>query len=574
MNTAQQLNLEKQRHSLAHVLALAVKRLYPDTKIGIGPVTDTGFYYEFDTEHKFSHEDLETIEEEMRKIINENLTFTNIVIPRDQALNTLLQLGETYKTELLNKIPDSEVSFYKTGEDFIDLCRGPHVKSTGELDNFKLTKISEGYWLNDISRPMMQKITGVAFESRKRVEEFVENLQKLKDLNSILIAKKLKLIEDLDESTDELIWLKNGITLKNKIINLLEESISESKSNLLQEPLITTTKDPLLVKFSKFTKKTESLDLANGKSSLRNNPHGFLLTKIMKANSFSSYGTVSECYTLSGLESKKQFKKFAEFLQSTTALKITSVAEADLKATIIEEIRIVGKVLKALGFSQFKLIIDVPDYSKLDNYVYNEKIWDKNINLLKEIVNEIKISSVIREGGAEFYGPKYTFEIKDKYSRKWEPSSIIIDNILPKELSEKLPDGGEVYYIHSRIIDSVEKMLDVILEHGEGSFPLWMEPEQVEVIALESKYNHKAIKVTSDLKEAALKVTFVSTTDSPDKLINSAIDRKTPYIILIGEKETQTDSVSVKVNGQDIGLMRLNEFIKKLKTQIDDELDS
>jgi threonyl-tRNA synthetase len=574
MNTAQQLNLEKQRHSLAHVLALAVKRLYPETKIGIGPVTDTGFYYEFDTEHKFTHEDLETIEDEMNKIISENLVFTNIVIPRDQALNTLLQLGETYKTELLNKIPDSEVSFYKTGEDFIDLCRGPHVKITGELDNFKLIRISESYWLNDTSRPKLQKITGVAFESRKKMEEFVENLQKLKDLKSIKIAEKLKLIDFTDESTNGLIWLRNGITLKRKITTLLEDSIAETKSTLLEEPFITNTPNLLKEKFPKFYKKTLGYELAENKGKLRYDPHAFLLSKIVNKGNTASYGTVTEYYLHSENVSTNKFKNLTDFPITTSAVKISSVNENELKPKLIEEIKMIGKVLKALGFNQFKLIIDLPDYSKLDNYLYKESNWDKNITILKDIVNEIKISSVIREGGAEFYGPKYTFEIKDKYARRWETSSIVIDNILPSGLTGIDSQDRGIYYIHTSIIESIEKMLDIILEHGEGSFPLWMEPEQVEIIALESKYNHKATKVSRDLIEAGLRVTFENTIDSPDKLINSAIDRKTPYIILIGEKETETDSVSVKVNGQDIGLMRLNEFIKKLKAQIDDELDS
>lgn len=194
MNTAQQLQLEKQRHSLAHILAYAVKRLYPDTKIGIGPVTDTGFYYEFDCPHIFSQDDLHLIEEEMRKIISEELSFSSITIPREQALQTLLQLGETYKTDLLSKIPDTEVSFYKTGEDFIDLCRGPHVKNTKELDNFQLTKISKSHWMNDTTRPMMQKIYGVAFDSKKKLDDYLNNLKKLQDINSLKVAERLELI--------------------------------------------------------------------------------------------------------------------------------------------------------------------------------------------------------------------------------------------------------------------------------------------------------------------------------------------------------------------------------------------
>lgn len=584
MNTAQQPDLERQRHSLAHVLAYAVKRLYPETKIGIGPATDTGFYYEFDTDHKFTHEDLPEIEEEMQKIIDEDLPFTNIMISREQAQQTLLQLGETYKTELLNNIPDSEVSFYKTGDEFIDLCRGPHVKSTGELENFKLVKIQQSYWLNDTSRPLMQKIVGVSFETRRKLEDYLENIQRLDEINSVLIAENLGLLKlDTTAKTSSPIWLKNGILLTQNIIRYLEERITETESSLVQEPWISSRTGLLEQNFSEFI-NNKSLKVVVEKNEMvfRNNTESFLISQLLSdieqnpGQSVYSIGSVFRAFDgelLNASESKPEH--LTNFMETTYPVVLTCVKHEDLKELIVSHIRLVGTVLRAFGFSQFKLILEIPDYTDLKQYLYDESVWDQSITILKDIITDLKIPSKIREGGAEFYGPKFTFEVKDKYARSWEISKLTLDMNIFRKLKEGKALSKEYALIHTYLVESIEKLLDLVLEHGEGALPIWVEPEQVEVIPLESKFAHKAVKVVRELKEQNLRVNFDHViTDNAEEKIARAVEKRIPYIIIIGEKEANTDSISVKYNGKDIGLMRVNEFIQKIETEVKETLES
>lgn len=583
MNTAQQLQLEKQRHSLAHVLAFAVKRLFPDVKIGIGPVTDTGFYYEFDVDHKFTHEDLASIENEMIEIIEENIPFTNITIPKEQALQTLLQLGETYKTELLNKIPDAEVSFYKTGDGFIDLCRGPHVKSTGELDNFKLTKITRNYWMNDSSRPLLQRIHGVAFETKKKLNDYIENMKKLSEINSILISQKLNYLKvENDKDVSSPIWLKDGIILQQNIMRFLEEQMIDFDFDLMQPPWVTNKPAFLVEKFPEFIKTSQIKGTQNSKDVFyRNNLRSFLIENsinnynLTKNLQNSSVGSVSKTFQ-GNLQNPNVSKveHLEDYLETTDAQIISLVNEEMLKESLIEHVRLIGTSLKAFGFSQFKTILDIPDYKNLNEYLYDEKLWEQSISIFKNLLLELKIPSRIREGKADFYGPKLTVEIKDKYSRNWEIASITLDPMLPvKLLKGNKDDKTRKYFIHTDIVTNVERLIDLLLEHGEGALPLWMEPIQVEIIALETKYSHKAIKVLRELKKENLRVIYEHNLTNAETQIAESISKKTPYLIIIGEKEANTDSISIKSNGQDLGLMRVSEFVSKIEQEIALELD-
>lgn len=585
MNTAQQLQLEKQRHSLAHILAYAVKRLYPDTKIGIGPVTDTGFYYEFDCPHTFSQDDLHPIEEEMRKIISEELSFSSIIIPREQALQTLLQLGETYKTDLLSKIPDTEVSFYKTGEDFIDLCRGPHVKNTKELDHFQLTKISKSHWMNDATRPMMQKIYGVSFESKKKLEDYIINLKKLQNINSLKVAERLGLITiDADSELSSPIYLARGITLLSNLELYVRSLMSENGIQMMSIPVLSTHKGLFEKDFSSFA-TSHSLPIENRKRLiyLQSDIHGVLLERLLKQTDKltqpMSIGTVSKEHTGDFIKTdEKSSKLFENFSEETHALSITVGRMSQSKEVIINHIRLIGNLLRAFRFNQFKVILETPDYGNLSNYLYKESDWDLAISNFKDIITELKIPSSIREGKAEFYGPKISIEVKDKYSRNWQIGQIVLDLSLPKhyELSKKFSGDGEaIFFLHTFVLNSVERLLDLIFENGDGDLPLWLNPHQVEIIPLESKYLHIAVKVNRELREQGISALLDTSNDSADKRIANALSKHIPYIIIIGEKEANTEAISVKTSsGQDLGLMRTTEFIQKVKTEVKQEVDS
>ena len=584
MNTAQQLQLEKQRHSLAHILAYAVKRLYPDTKIGIGPVTDTGFYYEFDCPHTFSQDDLHLIEDEMRNIISEELSFSSIVIPREQALQTLLQLGETYKTDLLSKIPDTEVSFYKTGEDFIDLCRGPHVKNTKELDNFQLTKISKSHWMNDTTRPMMQKIYGVSFDSKKKLEDYIGNMKKLQDINSLKVAQRLDLIQlEPDSELSSPIYLERGITLLSNLEIYIRSLMSESGIQMMSIPTLSTQKALFEKDFPDFcTSRSLPIEYKKRLLYLQSDIQGVLLERILgqsdNAEHTKSIGTVSKVHKGELLKTpEKNLKLLENFSEGTTALSITVGRMSESKELITNHIKLIGNLLRAFRFNQFKVILETPDYGNLAHYLYKEGDWDLAISTFKDIITELKIPSSIREGKAEFYGPKISIEVKDKYSRNWQIGQIVLDFSLPKHygLSQKAgDDGNQIFFLHTFVLNSVERLIDLILENGDGDLPLWLSPHQVEIIPLESKYLHIAVKVNRELKEQGITAFLDTSNESAEARIANALSKHIPYIIIIGEKEANTEAISVKTSsGQDLGLMRTIEFIQKVKTEVKHEIE-
>lgn len=582
MNTAQQHQLEKQRHSLAHILAYAVKRLYSDTKIGIGPVTDTGFYYEFDSPHAFTSDDLHLIEEEMQKIIDEELPFTSITIPREQALQTLLQLGETYKTDLLSKIPDAEVSFYKTGDDFIDLCRGPHVKNTKELDHFKLIKISKSHWMNDTSRPVMQKIFGISFESKRKLDEYLNNLKKLSEISSIEIAESIGLLDQFSQSYLSYPILKErGIIFLDNLKNYLRQQMSEAGIQLLSFPLLSDNKGSIEKDFSKFP-ISKSLSIDKGKEIfyLTPNLEDVFIDLLISEEKLtrSTLGTISQYIQNDLINRKKESPKVLEdYSERHIALAMAITNTSESKDLIVNHIKLMGNILRALRFNQFKVILETPDYSNLSNYLYDEVEWDLAIDIFKSILTELKLPSSIREGRAEFFGPKITIEVKDKFSRTWQIGQITLDPSLPKHFKigrDEKESKEKIFFLHTEVFSSMERVIDLILENGEGELPLWLSPHQVEIIPLENKYLHIATKIFRELKAEGIPTLLDDSIAPADGKITSALAKHVPYIIIIGEKEANTDAISVKTSsGQDLGLMRVGEFTQKIKTELRKELE-
>ncbi|MCA9379900.1 hypothetical protein KC675_01845, partial [Candidatus Dojkabacteria bacterium] len=410
--------------------------------------------------------------------------------------------------------------------------------------------------------------------------DYLENQKRLSEINSILIAQKLKyLILEDEKDVSSPIWLKDGILLQQNLTRFLEEQIIEFDFQLMQPPWVSNKPAFLVEKFPEFMHTSQIKGTQNSKDVFyRNNLRSFLVERaITSASSKSStdkteFGSVSKTYQ-GNLHNSKEIKieHLEDFLETTDAQVISLVKEENLKEVLTENIRLIGTSLKAFGFSQFKIIIDIPDYQDLSKYIYDEKLWEKSISSLKELLLELKIPSRIREGRADFYGPKLTIEVKDKYSRSWEISKITLDPILPSKLLTK--DDKQKYFVHTDIVINIERLIDLLLEHGEGSLPLWLEPVQVEIIALESKYNHRAIKVLRELKKENLRVEFNQNTTNPESQIAESMGRHTPYLVIIGEKEANTDSISIKSNGQDIGLMRINEFVNKLEQEIALELD-
>ncbi|HLD03362.1 MAG TPA: threonine--tRNA ligase [Candidatus Dojkabacteria bacterium] len=570
-------DIESMRHSFAHILAQAVLTLYPGTKMGIGPATEHGFYYDLEIPQKLSPENLPQIEAEMRRIINEELPFKQIIIPRDQAFDTLLQLGQIYKTELLQQVPDEQISFYKTGEDFIDLCRGPHVQHTGQLKAFKLTGISGVYWLGDSSRPQMQRIEGVAFATKDELLEYLAKQEELKLRDHIKMAKELNLFV-FNEAAGSLLpfWLPHGYILKQELQQHLKSVLTKHDFQFVETPEISKVN---FINFDKYR---------NYKA--RSYMTSFIIDEeeyILRADSSDQHFAVFLNNKRSYRDLPLKLAEFAVTFQQDTAnlsgllsahrfTRISShifCKQADIEAQLTNLISIISGLYQTLGLDKYKIHFCLPNKQKSNLYIENQPKWKLAINKIEKTLAKTNLPVKVVEGRAEFYGPVLRFYIKDIFERDWELSSIKLDLIQSRtyglryinaEGKEKKPA-----IIHFDLIDSLERLIALIIENSGGDFPVWLAPVQVVIIPISEKYNEAATKVQNTLKESNIRSFLDNRDESMQAKIREAQLNRTPYMLIIGEKELRTNSVSVRPRtGQDLGLLRLEEFLTKITDEI------
>lgn len=567
------------RHSLAHVLAQAVLKIYPGTRMGIGPAIENGFYYDFDIPGKsVSSDDLAEIEEEMHAIIEENLPFKQILIPRDQAFDTLLQLGQIYKTELLQQVTDEDISFFKTGEDFIDLCRGPHVKHTGELPFFKLTKISGAYWMGDQTRPQLQRIQGVAFKTRAELEDFLLQQEELKEKDHRKIGKDSELFY-LDEQVGSglPILLGRGFIVKRQIEDYVYtkqhqlgfrfiESPEIAKSSLFQNsgqlnysmqhffPALKNDSEEYLLGPDTFN--FHILQYKFKKRSYRELP--------LKSSEFATIYKQEKSGELSGLITSRRFTQVASFVFCEGTM-----AEEELKNAC----RFILQLFTDLGFDEVRIRLNLPNSEKPASYIINDSNWKKAIAMLKKIVRDLKLPTSVREGGAQYYGPELTFVVKDRYEREWDLASITLDLNLPQSFQLSYVSSGDKELtptlIHIRPLISIERLLAVLTEHYGLALPLWLAPTQVRIISIGKRFNRYAEELSAVFAESNIRTELDLDDNSVQSKIRDAQMQKVPYMVIVGEKEVETESISVRPrSGQDIGLLRVEEFITRVLSEI------
>src|SRR3989344_4864778 len=570
-------DIESMRHSFAHILAQAVLTLYPGTKMGIGPATEHGFYYDLEISQKLSAENLPQIEAEMRRIINEELPFKQITIPRDQAFDTLLQLGQIYKSELLQQVPDEQISFYKTGEEFIDLCRGPHVQHTGQLKAFKLTGISGVYWLGDSSRPQMQRIEGVAFATKDELLEYLAKQEELKLRDHIKMAKELNLFV-FNEAAGSLLpfWLPHGYILKQELQQHLKSVLTKHDFQFVETPEISKVN---FINFDKYR---------NYKA--RSYMTSFIIDEeeyILRADSSDQHFAVFLNNKRSYRDLPLKLAEFAVTFQQDTAnlsgllsahrfTRISShifCKQADIEAQLTNLISIISGLYQTLGLDKYKIHFCLPNKQKSNLYIENQPKWKLAINKIEKTLAKTNLPVKVVEGRAEFYGPVLRFYIKDIFERDWELSSIKLDLIQSRtyglryinaEGKEKKPA-----IIHFDLIDSLERLIALIIENSGGDFPVWLAPVQVVIIPISEKYNEAAYKVQKTLAENKIRSFLDNRDESMQAKIREAQLNRTPYMLIIGEKELRTNSVSVRPRtGQDLGLLRLEEFLTKITDEI------
>lgn len=564
---------ETMRHSIAHVLAQAVLRLFPEAKLGIGPAINNGFYYEFGLKYKPEYEDLAKIEKEMWQIVKENLSFKQITIPREQAFDTLLQLGQTFKTELLQQIPDETISFYKTGEEFIDLCRGPHVNSTSEIGYFKLIEITETNWLGDPDRPKMYRISGVAFNTKAELEKYFQKQEEMKERDHRRLGRDLKIFGQYEISSTRPTYLDYGVRLKKLITSAVVKDLKLGGFVELSSPI-------LLDRNSLQDLGNTSYEAEQLLTEINISTQAHILRPSFKAAHVAHFKSKQRGYTelpYTTFEAGKVFINNQNHYDGLTQLtemevlqsfsfcqenKVTAQASKLIKQNI--------NLLKDLGFENISLELHVPANTNGKNYIIDEDKWQRSIKCLSDAANESELKTSTVENQTRFFGPELVFVVTDSYDRAWELTTISLDLIMPKLLEVNYAtasSGSEsAAILQVDYFGSIDMLISLMIEEYGGAFPTWIAPVQAVIISISEKYNEHVNQIRKTLRENGIRSEVDTSNETLKAKIRDAQLLQIPFMLIIGEKEVSTSSVSVRPrSGQDVGLMRLDEFIQNMK---------
>lgn len=561
----------KYRHTTSHILAQAIKRLYPDTKFAIGPAIDDGFYYDVDSETVFTPEILEKIEAEMRKICKEKLPLERFELPRAQALE--LMRDEPYKVELINDLPeDAIISFYKQG-DFTDLCAGPHMDNTGRIKGnaTKLTSCTGAYWRGDSKRKMLQRIYGTSFPKKEELDAYLERIEEAKKRDHRKLGKELGLFMLTDEGPGFPFFLPKGMTLKNTLIDYWREVhkrygyVEVSTPMILNRQLWEQSGHWFHYKENMYTTVIDDEDFA---IKPMNCPGGMLVYK----SEPHSYRDLPLRVGELGLVHRHEL---SGALHGLFRVRCFTQDDAHIFMTwdqMKDEIKNVVKLFDEV-YSLFGLKYEIELSTMPDDHMGDEKDWEFAQETLKEAITEMGKNYVINEGDGAFYGPKLDFHLEDSLGRTWQCGTIQLDMQLPErfELEYTGADGEKhrPVMIHRVVFGSIERFIGVITEHFAGAFPTWLAPVQVKIMPITDRSRDYAEKVYQKLFDAGIRVEKDYRNEKIGYKIREAQMQKVPYMLVLGDKEAEDKIVAVRTRaGGDEGTMPLDTFMEKLSKEI------
>ena len=556
------------RHSSAHLLAQAVKRLYNKVQITIGPVIKDGFYYDFFYKDGFSTDDLKKIEKEMHKIVKESHPISRSNLSRDAAIDFFKKQGELYKADIIASIPQNEtISLYKQG-DFIDLCRGPHVINTNKLKIFKLTKVAGAYWRGDSNNEMLQRIYGTAWHTREELDNYLYKLSEAKKRDHRVIGKHQNLFHIQEEAPGMVFWHAKGWMLYKEVMRYMAKIFKNNGYQEIHTPQII---DKSLWqasghwdKFSSamFTTSSENKDYAikpmNCPAHIQVYKKGLTSYKELpiRLAEFGSCHRNEASGTLHGLMRVRNFTQddghiFCE--------------EKQIQKEVSNFIDLTYKVYHHFGFENIEIKLS----TRPDNRVGNDILWDKAELALKKALDTKKINWTLQEGEGAFYGPKIDFILKDCLDRAWQCGTLQVDFSMPKRLnatyitknnSKKTP-----VMLHRAIIGSIERFIGILIEHYSGSLPFWLAPIQVMLINISKKQEDYTLYVANKLKKHNIRVSYDLQNEKIGFKIRKHSMQRYPYIIVIGAKEEENDTISVRKRGDyDLGIISVEDFVKKM----------
>jgi len=574
LNTAE--GLEILRHSTAHIMAHAVKELFPDVKIAIGPATSDGFYYDFDKDEPFTEDDLQKIEKRMHEIIKLKQPFIRKEILKDEAIKLFESLGESYKIEILNEIQDNKVTIYEEGG-FVDLCRGPHIPHTGIVKAFKLLSVAGAYWRGDEHNKMLQRIYGTAFPTKQELDDYLKFLEEVKRRDHRRVGKQLKLFEISEEVGPGLIiWLPDGAIIRKVIEDFWKDEHLKAGYQLLYTPHI--AKLELWGRSGHLDFYRENMfspmQIENVAYQLKpmNCPFHIQVYKSETRSyrdlplKYAELGTVYR-YERSGV--LHGLLRVRGFTQDDAHIFCT---EEQLEEEIQKVLDFTIFILSTFGFDSYEIYIS----TRPEKYVGSLENWEKATDALQKALKIRDLQHQIDPGEGVFYGPKIDIKIKDVLNRAWQCSTIQVDFNIPERfaLTYRGKDGREhrPIMIHRALMGSLERFLGVLIENYAGAFPVWISPVQVEVMSISEKQAEYAANIYKRLKEHGFRVKLNVDSEKIGYKIRQATLKKIPYMVILGDKEVSSQKITVrKRDGENFELIELETFIDFLSKQINEK---
>ena len=559
------------RHTASHIMAQAIKRLYPETKLAIGPSIDDGFYYDFDREKAFTQEELEAIEKEMKKIVKEDLPLERFELPREEAIKFMEEKEEPYKVELIKDLPeDAIISFYKQGE-FTDLCAGPHLMSTKPVKAFKLMSVAGAYWRGNEKNKMLSRIYGTAYTKASDLEAYITMLEEAKKRDHRKLGKELKLFALLDEGPGFPFFLPNGMIVKNTLIDFWREIhkkagyVEVSTPIILSRQLWETSGHWDHYKENMYTTVIDDQDFA---IKPMNCPGGMLIYK-QEMRSYrdlplrvGELGIVHRHEKSGALHGLMRVRCFT---QDDAHIFMT---EDQIREEIKGVVNLIDGVYKLFGFKYHVELSTRPE-----NSMGSDEAWEKATDGLRGALEDMGIDYVVNEGDGAFYGPKIDFHLQDSIGRTWQCGTIQLDMQLPErfELEYTDKDGTKKrpIMIHRVCFGSIERFIGILIEHFAGMFPTWLAPVQVKVLPISEKFTDYAKSVKEQLDMAGIRTEIDNRDEKIGYKIREARNERVPYMIVVGEKDMEANKVSrrSRANGEE-GQFDLADVIERVTKEI------
>jgi len=565
-------------HTASHILAQAVKELYPDFLLGIGHATENGFFYEFYTYDKsFTHEDLKHIEEKMKEIVKRNIPIIREEIPRIKAIEIFKKLNERFKVELLEEIREDIVSIYKQAN-FIDLCRGPHLPSTGYVRFFKLLNVSSAYWKSIEGNPSMQRIYGIAFPEKELLDNYLKMLEEARKRDHRILGPALELFEIFDDIAGPglVFWLPKGAIIRRIIEDFLIRIHLMHGYQLVYTPHIAREKLFDISGHLRYYRENMFLFSTNNEKYVikpMNCPEHILIYKLRKRSYKELPFRLFELGTVYRFERSGVLHgllRVRGFTQDDAHIFCTPEQLGD---EIVKLIDLMIEIMKKFDITEFEAKLSTRDPANKEKYMGSDEDWEKAEKALAKALEEKRIDYAIEEGEAAFYGPKIDVLMTDALGRKWQLTTIQLDFNLPRRFNATYVDRDNVekpvVMIHRALIGSLERFFGILIEHYGGDFPLWLAPIQAIIIPVSENFVDYARNVLQKLSENDIRVSIDDRSLTLGKRIREAEIQKIPYILVVGEKEKQKGTVSVRRRKiGNLGEMEIDQLIKRIKDEI------